>query len=419
LKSDIAVIMARSGAEPPSAPILPVQATHAIVLCKVLTGLATVRALARQGVHVHAVVFDPADPLRLSRYPQSVSLIEPTPTAGRLLQHIREVVRGMPGKPVLIATCDHLALFLARHRHQLEGVCRVWQTSFSVVSSIIQKERLYQLAESAQVPVIPWTRCEDEATLNAWVAQYPPPYIVKPSYGGRKGVAIHGKNEVFDQRADLLAFMRQRNRDGLLVQQILQGGDGDIYDTYGYADAQGAVRTICTHRRLRQHPPHFGSTTYGEIPSTRCPTDDIIISHTLALLAKTHYHGIFGIEWLRDRSTGRFYLIDFNARPFSSIGHLEDCGLNLPWLAMRELCGDPLEDVPLMPTLTHKLWVDLARDVQSRAHQAAHERVSRRSWALSLLKAQGHAYLDWRDPRPALRKTIDILPALIRNLLTS
>ncbi len=393
--------------------------THAIVLCKVLTGLATVRALAREGVHVHAVTFDPADPLKVSRYPSEVSLLEASPTAARLLQHIRDVARKMPVKPVLIATCDHQALFLARHRHQLSKVCRLWDTSFSVISSIIQKERLYGLAEAADVPVIPWTRCEDDSAFQGWVAQFPPPYIVKPSYGGRKGVAIAAKNEVFDSREGLLDYMRDRPRDGLLVQQILQGGDGEIYDTYGYADAQGSVRTICTHRRIRQHPPHFGSTTYGEIPSTRCPTDDVIIPYTLALLGHTRYHGIFGIEWLRDSSTGRFYLIDFNARPFSSIGHLEDCGLNLPWVAMRELCGDPLRDLPLLPTLTHKLWVNLARDVQSRSHQAAQERVSRWAWLRSLLQAKGHAYLDWRDPHPALLKTMEILPALIRILLIS
>ena len=43
----------------------------AIVLCHQVTGLATVRALGRQGVDVHAFVFDSADPLRLSRHVRS------------------------------------------------------------------------------------------------------------------------------------------------------------------------------------------------------------------------------------------------------------------------------------------------------------------------------------------------------------
>ena len=57
------------------------------------------------------------------------------------------------------------------------------------------------------------------------------------------------------------------------------------------------------------------------------------------------------IEWLLERDTGRFYVIDFNARPFMSLGHLTDCGLNLPALTYAELIGQLPEHLPLVPAL--------------------------------------------------------------------
>lgn len=389
---------------------------HAIVLCMLLTGLATARALARQGVAVHAIVFDPRDPLRVSRYPKSVSVLDIGVDDAALLAHIRQVAAGMPHKPALLVTCDRMALFVARHRLQLSRTCRVWTTPFTALADIIEKERLYDLAQRAGVPLIPWTRCDDPDELAAWLADNPPPYIVKPSFAGKADVELSEKNRTMQTREQFLQFLNGRNGRGLLIQRLLKGGDGEIYDTYGYCDAQGLVRTICTHRRLRQQPPHFGTTTYGEIPSRRAPSDDIIIDHTLKLLSKAGYHGIFGIEWLRDTSTGLFYLIDFNARPFGSIGHLEDCGLNLPWVAVRDLMGDPLSDLPLKPELPHLLWVNMIRDMQSRRAQPRSERLPLLAWLRSVWLAKGYAYLDWHDWRPTLHKARAMLPQLLRTL---
>ncbi len=381
-----------------------------------LTGLATARALAREGVTVHAVVFDPHDPLRVSRYPKSVSLLDKDIDDAALLAHIHKVSTGMPTRPALMVTCDRMALFVARHRQQLARTCRVWTTPFKALSDIIEKERLYDLAQRAGVPLIPWTRCDDPDTVATWLERHPPPYIVKPSFAGKADVALSEKNRTMQSREQFLQFLNGRNGRGLLIQRLLQGGDGEIYDTHVYCDEQGQARTIFPHPRPPQHLPHFVTTTYGEIPARRSPADDIIIDHTLRLLSKAGYHGIFGIEWLRDTSTGLFYLIDFNARPFGSIGHLEDCGLNLPWVAMRDLIGDPLTDLPLRPELPHLLWVNLIRDMQSRRAQPRAERLPLQSWLRSVWQASTYAYLDWHDWRPTLRKARAMLPLLLRTL---
>src|SRR5207245_526141 len=103
-----------------------------------------------------------------------------------------------------------------------------------------------------------------------------------------------------------------------------------------------------------------------------------------------------------------------NARPFSSIGHLEACGLNLPFLAWRELADHDLTDVELQPKLRHSLWVDFKRDLSRWRQSAAHAREPLSTWASSILKARSFAYWDWKDPGPFLRRVVETVPSAQR-----
>ena len=138
-----------------------------------------------------------------------------------------------------------------------------------------------------------------------------------------------------------MAYAADYGTDSIIIQRMIQGGDGFIFDTYGYSDRTGQILTMASHRRLRQNPSNFGSTSFGEIPSQlSTEAERSIFAATERLLGHIKYHGIFGIEWLLEQSTGKFYLIDFNARPFTSIGHLADCGMNLPALTYAELTNE-------------------------------------------------------------------------------
>ena len=104
----------------------------------------------------------------------------------------------------------------------------------------------------------------------------------------------------------------------------------------------------------------------GEIPAALPSRDEqFLFAATERLFSTVKFHGIFGIEWLREETTGAFYLIDFNARPFLTIGHLRDCGVNLPLLAHRELTGQSLGGVEPRPAVKRKRWVYLSQDIDT------------------------------------------------------
>ena len=207
--------------------------------------------------------------------------------------------------------------------------------------------------------------------------------------------------------------------EGLIIQRILKGGDGRIYDCYGLCDKNGQVRTMASHRRIRQIKPHFGVTCYGEIPSDPPGIgQQELFDLTRKLLAKVRYHGIFGIEWLYERDTKRLYLLDFNARPFLTIGHLGDCGLNLPLVAYRELCGDELDGFPLVPELRRILWLNYWPHLHSFLKERGRAGRSWKGYFGELLRSRSFALWDFNDPIPACYKPVNIFLMLYKKFFS-
>ena len=249
--------------------------------------------------------------------------------------------------------------------------------------------------------------------VAAWCRENEPPYFAKPFYASMPGGSMKRKNKVFRSEAELVLHARTAGLRGVVVQRMIASGDGHVYDAYGLCNRRREVVALASHRRLRQHPPDTGATSFGEIPVIDAPElEGRIFEGTRRLLARLSYHGIFGIEWLHEEGTGKLYLADFNARPFSSIGHLADSGLNLPLLAYRELCGEASPGVDLYPGLHHRYWMDFNRDVRGFRERRRARGQTWGDFASDVLCCTSFAYLDVRDPGPWLRRSADLLRIL-------
>jgi D-aspartate ligase len=398
-----------------SLSLKPLRLRSAIVLCHSATGLAVVRALALAGVDVHAFVFDQHDPLWWSRYGTKVRVAHLLGNDAGLLVFLRIYARWLNNRPVVFPTGDAQALFLARHHKTLEDECRVWGTSSADMQALVHKDRLYELAARANVPVLPSIMPTDLEALEVWAQQHAGPYLLKPLYQAMPGATIQTKNQCLAHVDELMTFARQHGLNNTVVQRLIQGGDGEIYDTYGLRARSGVIVSMVSHRRWRQCPADLGSTCMGEIPSgLDVGGDSMLYELTRQLLESSGFHGIFGIEWLRDRTNARFYVIDFNARPFLTIGHVLDCGLNLPYLAFQELMDMDQKQVDPWPVLRRKTWIDSVRDISARRSRAGQHRVSTWAWLKSVYKARSYAYWRLRDPGPGLRRLGQFLK-LIRS----
>ena len=389
----------------------------AIVLCHVQTGLATVRGIGRGGIDVHAAIFDPYEPVRYSRYCRNSHISGSLIQQDKLVDWLIDYAKKLGNSPVVIPTSDEEALVLSKYFDELSPHCRIWKTDYQDLLRLISKGDLYNLAESIGVNVIPSITEPSIGQLEEWAHVNPGPYFLKPDFEGVPGSSLRQKNLQLPDRDALLDFAAKEGTNALVIQRRIEGGDGHIFDCYGLCGADGQPLVMASHRRLRQMPPDIGTTTYGEIPAKfGDQSESILFESTKALLAAANFHGIFGIEWLHDKETNKFYLIDFNARPFSSIGHLTACGLNLPLLAYEELVGDELAGSYLVPQLKHKLWVDLLRDLESLKMYRACNKLGLAEWLGSILRCRSFAYLEWRDPVPGIYRILQIVNRLIKKI---
>ena len=390
----------------------------AIVLCQTVTGYATARALARNAIDVHAFLLDRHDPTRFSRLVRKVPCYGMDSNEAEQVAFLSDYAQRLGTRPVVFPCGDAQALLLARNAPRLSPYCRLWSTSYEDLSRIINKNELYEQVRSAGLPLVPGISTPSFEQLKDWSAQNEAPYILKPSYEGVGSCSLRAKNRIIATRENLLQYASVHGTQSLVIQRVLRGGDGNIFDCYGLCDRDGRVVCLTSHHRLRQNPPDFGATNFGEIPAPLPWAEEkALFDFTEAFFRSVHFHGIFGIEWLRDQQTGRFYLIDVNARPFLTIGHLDDCGVNLPLLAHRELSGECLLDADPRPTVTRKRWAYIMKDIETFRMIRPAGRIDTVAWLRSLAQCRSFAYCNWSDPLPGAYALMQIAGRAARLVL--
>jgi predicted ATP-grasp superfamily ATP-dependent carboligase len=386
-----------------------------VILGNTVTGIATVRALAECGVEVHACLFRSDDPLQYSRYAVKVPCYQFGDDTKALIDFLIGYAQKIGRRPVLIPTGDAHALMLAKNAESLRPYYRLWELPYADLGRIVNKTSLYQAAQEAGAPIIPSLSMPTLAEVLEWSSQHAGPYLLKPSYDGINTCKLRGKNLLLETRDQLVNYVSHYGTESLVIQRMIRGGDGNIFDCYGLCDREGRVVTLSSHRRLRQFPPDFGATCLGQIPAALPSTDEKFLFDATERLFKTvRFHGIFGIEWLRDQKTGAFYLIDFNARPFLTIGHLHDCGVNLPWLAYLDLTGQSLANVNPRPPVKPRRWVYFSKDIDTFREIRSHGTIGWFGWLASIARCTSFAYVSRRDPLPGLHSLLGIAARAVK-----
>ena len=240
----------------------------ALVLSLTGTGLATIRCLAEGGVQVVAAIFAKSEPVKYSRYCEVIDLTHIT-SEQLLLDWLLDYGEQQAEPMVLFGTSDQHVLWMAKHRERLSLYYRMFENDESTLARIVSKDGLYLSAEESGVPVIP-SICEPSfEELSEWVKWNAGPYFIKPFFEGIQRCKLKKKNRIVNSVDELLAYVKENGSEALIIQRLIQGGDGYVFDTYGLCNRQGQPITLASHRRLRQQPPNTGTTSFGEIPGTQ------------------------------------------------------------------------------------------------------------------------------------------------------
>lgn len=311
---------------------------------------------------------------------------------------------------VLYPCTDASVMIIAQHRSRLEAWFHVMLPDTTVVDMLQDKIRFAQFAEQIGLPV-PRTRL----LLSRANAEYAAetltfPCIVKPTRKTPRWQQ-HTSAKVFHvaQAADLLPLYDRCSQwaEELVIQEWIEGDDSTLYSCNCYYDREGAPVATFVARKLRQWPPHVGTSSLGE----EC-RNDAVLELTLKTFTAAGYRGLGYLEVKRDARSDAHYVIEANVgRPTGRSAIAEAGGVELLYAQYCDAVGLPLP-ANLEQRYVGAKWIFWRQDLRSAWYYWQRGELTAREWLRSIRGRKAHAVLSWSDPLPFLADLARAVPVL-------
>lgn len=377
----------------------------AVIIGGDFQGLGSLRSLGKYNVPTY--LLDQGMCIsRFSRYTKRFKRCPSVRQEGDLLHFLTDLARkeDLNGW-VIYPNDDETVRFLAKHKEQLEEYYRVATPSWDVVRLAYEKRLTYQLAEKSGI-AIPKTlypsSIEELTQLNMEFPVIIKPSIKEPfySYTGKKAIRVDNLQQLvyeFTKAASIIDI------SGLMIQELIPGGPSCLFSV-GSLYKNGEFLGKVVARRTRQHPMDFGhATTYAE-------TVDIpeLEESARKILKAIGYYGLSEVEFMFDSRTGKYKLIEINARPWGWHTLAIGAGVDLPYLLYQDMLG---EEVRQDGTSKDAKWIRLITDIPTAIGEILKGRMKVTDYLNSLRGVKQFAVLSMTDPLPFIAELL-MLPYL-------
>ena len=371
-------------------------------------GVSLVRALGLAGIPAIVASHDLGEPAFGSRYCVGRCLLPPpdhAQAAVDALVNIGDRLSAMYGRrvPLMYGNDDYLGLIHA-HRDRLERYFLVLLNDAEVADALLVKNRFQGFAESRGLPVprsLQWEGYGPD-TLAAAAG----PVLVKPSNKADWHESLLRKRLFHDGKALIFASGREAAaepgvtmfRDQLTFQEYVPGGDACIWSFHGIADDEGNVLDSFIGRKLRTYPTRTGESSYIELDH-----DDDLHALGSEIAAKVPLKGVFKMDFKKDSHSGRWNLLEINAR-FNLWHYLgAQNGVNLLRVAYDYLLEGTRPAKP-RDYATRYRWLSLDLDMRAFRELNARGELGVFAWLASIVFSRKvYNVFAWRDPGPWLR----------------
>jgi len=297
-----------------------------------VNGLAAIRSLGRAGIPVLAVDHRQSALGFRSRYARPV--VSPDPQDEEAFVSFLAGLELEAPAPVF-ATHDEPLNAIARGAERLGDRLVYPFPPWELLARIQTKRGQLEAADAAGVPVprTAYPTSVEEARAAADDLGYP--VLVKPSSTegfkrrfGRQAFRCDSPREVSTAFADGEPYEP-------MVQEVVPGGDEELYTLGSYLDADGEALGLFCGRKLRQTPPGVGTCRVGEAVWV-----EEVVEQGLEVLRALEHKGLSQVEFKRDRRDGSFKLMEVNPRLWQWHGLASACGVDLPLIAYQDLTGE-------------------------------------------------------------------------------
>ncbi|HET7670824.1 MAG TPA: ATP-grasp domain-containing protein [Burkholderiales bacterium] len=378
-----------------------------------LGGINLVRALGL--ARIPAIIASPEayTPAMASRYCSGRCLLPPLAQREAVVERLMragELLSDAVGSriPLFYGDDDYLGL-IQDHVAELGKHYALLLNPVSLSRALHSKELFQALAESRGLPV--------PARLDFPVLdKFHGPVLVKPKMKTDwEGSAVYhqlfahaGKARIFANGLEASQNELVRRMAGeLQFQEYVPGDDRSLWSFHGFADEKSELVEWFVGRKIRTHPALTGDSTYLELAH-----DDELAALGRDLVRRIGLRGVFKMDFKRHADTGRFYLLEINAR-FNLWHYLGAAnGVNLPQVAYEYLTRRVKR--PHVPASTTYRWLSLKLDL--RAYRR--EKLNTLEWLGSLLAApKVYDLWSWSDPLPALADLRQYVPRARKKMM--
>ncbi len=357
-------------------------------------GLQTARILSFRGVPVIGIG-EPGKPFCRTRVCQKVITTDMKSDAP--LAVLRELGASLPQRAVLVPCTDRSVLLVSRHRVDLEPAFHIVMPPSEVMEVLIDKARFYEFAKRHGLPVPAThfiTSLDDLRHLRRSVRF---PCVVKPTVRDHRWSRKAGwKVKTAADQAELEGVCATAFQwaDTLIVQDWIDGDETQLYSCNAYFDAASRPLATCVARKLRQWPPHTGSSSLGV--EWR---NDEVRQTCIDVFQAARFRGLAYLEMKRGPD-GRHWIIEPNvARPTGRSAIAEASGVELLYTMYCDALGRSL---PAQREQHYRgvKWMHFRWDLQAAIVLWSRGELGLRDWWRSWRGKKAHAVFSWRDPLP-------------------
>ena len=366
-------------------------------------GVNLVRCLGLAGIHAVVATPDPEEPALASRHCNEGVLLpsfdRPEAVVAALERLGERLIAENGAPPALLYGSDDALDLIYRHRERLSRVFRLLLNDPGVAEALLEKDRFQSFARAHALPVprsIPWEE----------LAAHEGPVVVKPSakadwHGSalRKRLFGEAKALVFENGAACAAHGGvTQHRGELTCQEYVRGDDTCIWSYHAVADEAGLVLDSFIGRKLRTHPPRTGESAFIEMGR-----DEELRELGARIAAQVPLKGVFKMDFKRDAHTGRWYLLEINAR--CNLWHYLGAanGINLPGVACQYMTRGVRPAAPSRYRTAWR-WLSLELDLRAFLQLRREGTLGLGGWLASILSSRNvYNVFAWGDPGPWLR----------------
>ncbi|HEY1370973.1 MAG TPA: hypothetical protein VGH50_00770 [Candidatus Binatia bacterium] len=384
----------------------------AVVLGGGHNALGAFRSLGRKGIEVIAVHTQRDTALR-SKFCSPVRVpYDPADETERYADFLLQLPSPATAC-ALIPTGDAEVFAASRCRERLQKRYRYIMPSHDVIEALIDKRLFAKLAQQHGMLMPRSYEIDGDGDVAAAAREIAYPCVIKPAisrawgktdfqrrFGKERGgwikrLVVGSREEFVDLYPQVAAFEPR-----LVVQEYIEGGDDALYDFYSYLDENSEPLGCFMLQKIRTLPIDGN----GIGTCVKSVWNEALAQIALRFLKAIGYRGNSAVCFKRCARTGRFYLIEVNARLALHHSLAEYCGVDFSYMADLDAAG--IRPAAAPPPRRNVLWLSLWDDLAAFRRYRRRGDLSFFAWTASLKGEKTHCFFALDDLRPSMLKTV-------------